>query len=243
MIVQHEGQMWEISNFRVRPADKWLEIERGELVAKIEKKNAVLVQQADLLPIVEILRYEEFQLLLDLIEWGEIHNAQTASLLKSLALVMEESNVFCITNIGRLVAAEYARLNFPPLLDETMPIVCSRDKRGDTIVTGVAQNAVWHSPTGFEWGYAGSGPADFALNILHTYFCHRRFVGESSNLYRGQAFTEVCLLHQHFKSQIVAALPTEGGTIAWTTVQQWVRENASVLVQQILGFYPTELKF
>lgn len=25
---------------------------------------------------------------------------------------------------------------------------------------------VYHSPTGFEWGYAGSGPADLALNIL-----------------------------------------------------------------------------
>lgn len=28
------------------------------------------------------------------------------------------------------------------------------------------QRIVYHSPTGFEWGYAGSGPADLALNIL-----------------------------------------------------------------------------
>ncbi|MBT9252140.1 MAG: hypothetical protein KM296_00220 [Brockia lithotrophica] len=26
-----------------------------------------------------------------------------------------------------------------------------------------------HSPTGFEWGYGGSGPADLALSILHDY--------------------------------------------------------------------------
>ncbi len=25
---------------------------------------------------------------------------------------------------------------------------------------------VYHSPSGFEWGYAGSGPSDLALNIL-----------------------------------------------------------------------------
>lgn len=28
------------------------------------------------------------------------------------------------------------------------------------------QRIVYHSPTGFEWGYPGSGPADLALNIL-----------------------------------------------------------------------------
>ena len=29
---------------------------------------------------------------------------------------------------------------------------------------------VYHSPTGFSWGYGGSGPADLALNILWDFF-------------------------------------------------------------------------
>jgi len=31
------------------------------------------------------------------------------------------------------------------------------------------RHRVRHSPTGFEWGYLGSGPADLALSILWNY--------------------------------------------------------------------------
>ena len=31
------------------------------------------------------------------------------------------------------------------------------------------RHQVRHSPTGFEWGYLGSGPADLALNILWNF--------------------------------------------------------------------------
>ena len=44
-------------------------------------------------------------------------------------------------------------------------VICRREA-GRTIVEGISQEWVWHSPTGFEWGYGGSGPADLALNIL-----------------------------------------------------------------------------
>ena len=36
---------------------------------------------------------------------------------------------------------------------------------GPVVETNVPHNIVYHSPTGFEWGYAGSGPADLALNL------------------------------------------------------------------------------
>ena len=48
-----------------------------------------------------------------------------------------------------------------------------------------------HSPTGFEWGYLGSGPAQLALAIC----CH--LVGEE----RAQA------VYQRFKERIVANIP------------------------------------
>lgn len=34
-------------------------------------------------------------------------------------------------------------------------------------VTHPLRHVVKHSPTGFQWGYGGSGPADLALSILH----------------------------------------------------------------------------
>lgn len=34
------------------------------------------------------------------------------------------------------------------------------------IKTNVQRREVFHSPTGFNFGYGGSGPADFALNVL-----------------------------------------------------------------------------
>ncbi len=44
-------------------------------------------------------------------------------------------------------------------------VICRREA-GYAVVEGIGQEWVWHSPSGFEWGYGGSGPADLALNIL-----------------------------------------------------------------------------
>ncbi len=35
------------------------------------------------------------------------------------------------------------------------------------------RHVMYHNPTGFEWGYGGSGPADLALSILAHYFKER----------------------------------------------------------------------
>jgi hypothetical protein len=55
-----------------------------------------------------------------------------------------------------------------------------------------------HSPTGFEWGYGGSGPAQLALAILSD---HCRNDEEALNLY------------QRFKWALVAELPHRGWTL------------------------------
>ena len=51
-----------------------------------------------------------------------------------------------------------------------------------------------HSPTGFCWGYGGSGPAQTALAILADYF------GDDQTALR---------LYQQFKSLVIAALPMD----------------------------------
>lgn len=51
--------------------------------------------------------------------------------------------------------------------------VIVRIKEKDKIVSEqILKHVVRHSPTGFEWGYGGSGPADLALSILSD-FAHR----------------------------------------------------------------------
>ncbi len=52
-----------------------------------------------------------------------------------------------------------------------------------------------HSPTGFCWGYAGSGPAQLALAILLEQF----------NGDRARALS----IYQEFKSKIVSRLPMD----------------------------------
>jgi len=88
-------------------------------------------------------------------------------------------------------------------------VVCSRDENG--ITTNVPCRITKHSPDGFEWGYAGSGPADFALNILSCY------IGEQETRKNG--------LYQDFKFQFVAKLPTEGGTIKRDDILKWLEEK------------------
>jgi hypothetical protein len=46
-------------------------------------------------------------------------------------------------------------------------IVCSMDATGRHV--NIQRRIVRHSPTGFAWGYGGSGPADLALNILSVF--------------------------------------------------------------------------
>ena len=52
-----------------------------------------------------------------------------------------------------------------------------------------------HSPTGFCWGYGGSGPAQLALAILLDHF----------NGDRDRALS----LYQDFKSKVIAGLPMD----------------------------------
>jgi len=87
-------------------------------------------------------------------------------------------------------------------------VVCSRDENG--IHTNVPRRIIRHSPDGFEWGYCGSGPADFAFNILSAY------IGEQEAKCGG--------LYQTFKEAFVAKLPKEGGTIRRDDVMRWIEE-------------------
>jgi hypothetical protein len=95
-------------------------------------------------------------------------------------------------------------------------VVCSRNS--DRIHTNVPRRITRHSPDGFEWGYGGSGPADFALNILSVYI--------------GQEAAQFCGLYQDFKWLFVAKLPKKGGTIRRDDVMRWVEANKEKIVSE-----------
>jgi hypothetical protein len=89
-------------------------------------------------------------------------------------------------------------------------VVCYRDEDGSA-VSNVPRRITKHSPDGFEWGYGGSGPADFALNILSV------FIGEKLARKNG--------LYQNFKWKFVSTLPGEGGIIKHDDIREWLRVN------------------
>lgn len=69
-----------------------------------------------------------------------------------------------------------------------------------------------HSPTGFEWGYNGSGPAQLALALL---------LDVLGSDHKEQALA----LYQDFKSHVVANLPKQ----SWTLTSEQVLDAVARL--------------
>src|SRR5437870_9247604 len=64
-----------------------------------------------------------------------------------------------------------------------------------------------HSPTGFEWGYGGSGPAQLALALLADH------LGDDDG---------AVMLHQDFKRAVVTNLGRRGWTLTSEQIQRVV---------------------
>ena len=78
-----------------------------------------------------------------------------------------------------------------------------------------------HSPSGFEWGYGGSGPAQLALALLALALLADHL---------GNDGTAVSL-HQDFKSKVVATLPYRG----WTLSSEQIHSALAELKAPALG--------
>lgn len=119
---------------------------------------------------------------------------------------------------------------------EDMDIVCLRKEDG--VHFNIPQTHVYHSPGGMEWGYSGSGPADFALNILaiflpppqrgrvrhgrHTNCVRIRAAGRNKSTVVSQQAWE---LHQSFKEEFIATIPSKGTTIHGERIKNWIELN------------------
>ena len=69
-----------------------------------------------------------------------------------------------------------------------------------------------HSPTGFEWGYGGSGPAQLALAVLADHLGDDR---------------EAVALHQEFKRVVVANLSRRGWILTGRQIEETLQELKS----------------
>lgn len=61
-----------------------------------------------------------------------------------------------------------------------------------------------HSPTGVEWGYTGSGPAQLALALLADCFDEETAIE----------------WHQRYKAAVIAGLPYRGWTLSEEEIRQ-----------------------
>jgi hypothetical protein len=69
-----------------------------------------------------------------------------------------------------------------------------------------------HSPTGFEFGYGGSGPAQLALAILLDYLNNKELAVE---------------LHQQFKWKKIATMDHPGGMITGQEIDEFIKKERS----------------
>ncbi len=79
-----------------------------------------------------------------------------------------------------------------------------------------------HSPTGFGWGYGGSGPAQLAYAILRDFT-------NSATIARAN--------YQRFKGDIVARLPRGSWKLDGDQVREWIDAN----VEQGVITYPVDV--
>ena len=79
-------------------------------------------------------------------------------------------------------------------------------RRVDGTATATVAHAERHSPSGIEWGYAGSGPADLARSVLLA-------LADEATAER---------LYQAFKAGVIARVPWAGGVLRAADVRAWI---------------------
>lgn len=102
-------------------------------------------------------------------------------------------------------------------------VVCQRFKvtYGPSALTNVPRSVVHHSPSGHEWGYGGSGPADLALDILN-FFLPSNDQNGSTQCWCSTSSRIAYQLHQNFKQDIIAQIPKEGATTSKEAIIKWI---------------------
>jgi len=85
----------------------------------------------------------------------------------------------------------------------------------------------YHNPTGFDWGFQGSGPAQLALAILADYL--------------GQERKELVLLfYQKFKADVVSEFAFSNWELSGEDVRIWL--NRKIKVVRVWSYFSSLFK-
>lgn len=105
-------------------------------------------------------------------------------------------------------------------------LICERQPDG-RLACNIPQRFIWHSPTGFECGYLGSGPADLALNVLAELVPLGSDGAEGWKIYDGQSVSATAgLLHQDFKARFIATMDQrKGGSVPISRIREWLEQQ------------------
>lgn len=118
-------------------------------------------------------------------------------------------------------------------------------RRGESGLQANVQHVVLHSPTGLSAGFAGSGPADLALSVMHALLPPPSEDDERAQfdlpedqldeaMMDPQRWSETVgvdkvrvsklamLLHQDFKADIIAKLDADSDFVPIATIRQWI---------------------
>lgn len=89
-------------------------------------------------------------------------------------------------------------------------VVTVRDNGGNGTKLPPRNDLINHSPDGFEWGYAGSGPAQLALAILADHLCDDRLADR---------------WHQRFKAHFVQNFSGDSWRLSQRDIAEWCAEQ------------------
>ena len=101
------------------------------------------------------------------------------------------------------------------------------------IETNVPHVHVQHSPSGFSWGYAGSGPSDLALNILALFLPVMkhpktgRVMTRTIAVWKGPRVNKTAFdLYQKFKTDFLIRLDQQSNhIIPGDDIRAWLRQQ------------------
>jgi len=113
-------------------------------------------------------------------------------------------------------------------------VSCWRAPDG-TARSSIPQRHVHYAPTGFDWGFGGSGPTDLALNVLALFL---PLAPDASGVAvrDGSSVSEAAwVLHQAFKYDLIATLPRAGGHISAETIRAWITAHPIVAANTLLS--------
>lgn len=161
-----------------------------------------------------------------------------------------------IRGMGPVCAARYPRENevldqesrmvvlTDPPLHEALAIRRLEDGR---VATNVPWILIDHSPTGFEFGYGGSGPADLALNIAHQAILgllpqakHNvvALFGPKGD-FKQTCSREAYAIHQDLKWHFIAPLDQNGAhLIPWSGIEEFCKKALTERMEE-----PTQATF